>query len=62
MAYGPQVITKRGEDAVVVMGKEEYDRITRPETSLTDFLRRSPLAGSELDLSRDSDPGRNEEL
>lgn len=60
--YGPQVITKRGVDAVVVMSKAEYDRITRPENSLVDFLRVSPLAGSQLDFGRDSDPGRDEVL
>ena len=58
ITYGPQVITKRGEDAVVVISKAEYDRITRPQTSLVDFLRGSPLAGSQLDCTRDSDPGR----
>ena len=59
VAYGPQVITKRGEDAVVVISKAEYDRITRPQTSLVDFLRGSPLTGSQLDCARDSDPGRH---
>ena len=60
--YGPQIITKRGQDAVVVVSKAEYDRLTRPGINLVDFLRGSPLAASELDLDRDHDPGREAAL
>jgi len=61
VAYGPQVITKRGEDAVVVISREEYDRLARPQTSLVEFLASSPLAGSGLVVGRDPDPGREAE-
>lgn len=27
-AYGPQIVTKRGRDAVVIMGIDEYRRLT----------------------------------
>ena len=60
VTYGPQVITKRGEEAVVVISKSEYDRLTRPKNSLLVFLRDSPLAGSDLSVDRDAGPGREE--
>ena len=61
VAYGPQVITKRGEDAVVVISRAEYDRLVGPETRLSEFLTSSPLAGSGLVVERDSATGREEE-
>ncbi len=60
---GPQVITLRGEDAVVVVAAEEYVRLTRkPKGTLVDFLRASPLSAVALDLTRSRDPGRRVEL
>ncbi|MFH1569179.1 MAG: type II toxin-antitoxin system Phd/YefM family antitoxin [Gemmatimonadota bacterium] len=58
VAYGPQVITKRGEDSVVVLSRAEYERLTRPSRSLVEFLAVSPLAGSGLEVDREPDPGR----
>ncbi|MBT3346427.1 MAG: type II toxin-antitoxin system Phd/YefM family antitoxin [Gemmatimonadetes bacterium] len=62
VTYGPQVITKHGEDAVVVISKSEYERLTRPTLSLAQFLASSPLAGSELVTQRDPAPGRMADL
>jgi prevent-host-death family protein len=60
---GPQVITVRGEDAVVVVAANDYRRFSRrPKMSLVDFFRRSPLAGVDLDLSRSRDTGRSVKL
>ena len=60
---GPQVITLRGDDAVVVVAADEYARLTRkPKGSLVDFLRKSPLGAVELDLARSSDTGRRVDL
>ena len=61
VAYGPQVITKRGEDVVVVLSRAEYDRLKRPQTGLAEWLRSSPLAGSGLVVDRDPAPGREAE-
>ena len=52
------MITKRGEDAVVVLSRAEYDRLTRPRAGLADFLEDSPLARSGLRTERDGDVGR----
>ena len=59
---GPQMVTKRGVDNVVIMSVEDYRRLKRPETGLVDFLRNSPLAEVDLDLERDKDTGRDLEL
>ena len=60
---GPQVITLRGNDAVVVVAADEYARLTRkPEGSLVDFFRKSPLGAVALDLTRSRDTGRRVEL
>jgi prevent-host-death family protein len=56
---GPQVITLRGDDAVVVVTAEEYARLTRKSRgTLVDFFRRSPLGAVSLDLTRSRDTGR----
>ncbi|MFI3155496.1 MAG: type II toxin-antitoxin system Phd/YefM family antitoxin [Methylococcaceae bacterium] len=55
---GPQFVTKHGNDAVVILSFKEYPEITRPKSDLVAFLRSSPLANLELDISRDKNPPR----
>ena len=50
---GPQVITKRGVETVIVLSYAEYRQLTLHQKKLSDFFRESPLAEIELDLSRD---------
>ena len=50
---GPQRITRRGENAAVVISAEDYDRMTQPEESLVDFFRKSPLRGLVIERSKD---------
>jgi prevent-host-death family protein len=59
---GAQVVSRRGKQKVVVLSKEEYDRLTRPEGSLSEFLLNSPLAGTELNLERVRDLPRSVEI
>ena len=59
---GPQVITLRGRDAVVVVSANEFGKLLRPRGTLIDFLRKSPLAGVSLDLARSTDTGRRVDL
>jgi len=59
---GPQVITLRGRDAVVVVSANEFGKLSRPRGSLVDFFRKSPLAGVDLDLDRSRDTGRRIDL
>jgi len=59
---GAQVVSRRGKQKVVVVSKEEYDRLTQPEGSLSEFLLNSPLAGTELNLERVRDLPRSVEI
>ncbi len=58
---GPQVVTRRGEEVVVIIAKEEYDRMTRSQIVLVDCFRHSPLVGVDLDLERDQSYPRDVE-
>lgn len=54
LELGPQVVSRRGEEVVVVLSLAEYKRMKKSQTSLGEFFRQSPLAGiEELDLARD---------
>ena len=55
LRIGPQVVTKRGVETVVIMSFEDYKKMTRPKSGLVDFFRKSPLAETELDLTRDKE-------
>ena len=59
---GPQAITVRGRRTAVVLSVQDYDRLKRPRSSLTEFLRKSPLVGIELDIERDRSPPRDVDL
>jgi prevent-host-death family protein len=50
LTEGPQFVTRRGKQAVVVLGAEEYARSCKPKPDLIEFLRSVPLG--ELDLER----------
>jgi prevent-host-death family protein len=55
---GPQEISVRGQPAVVIVSKVEYDRLRKRKPSLLELLRRSPLMGVDLELERDRSPSR----
>jgi prevent-host-death family protein len=52
LTEGAQVVSRRGKQKVVVVAKEEYDRLTRPRGKLSEFMLNSPFTGSELNLER----------
>ena len=59
---GPQVITRQGKDAVVMLSDDEYRQLVgkaHQPKSLVEFFRASPLVGVELDLERVRDEGRD---
>jgi prevent-host-death family protein len=56
---GPQRVTYRGEDAVVVISIEAYQKLLarrRPKTSLVEFLRDTAL--DQIKVEREADRGR----
>jgi prevent-host-death family protein len=50
---GPQIITLRGEETAAVLSIGEYRRLTRPREGIVEFIRNSPLFGTELELPPD---------
>ena len=59
---GPQVVTKHGKDAVVILSIEDYKILIKPEKNLVSFLQSSPLAKEELNIKRKKDTPRDIEL
>ena len=59
---GPQRVTVRGHDAVVVMSVEEFERLApqKPRAPFVEFMESLHLGG--LDLTREADHGRDVEL
>ena len=58
----PQVVTKHGKEAVVVISIDEYKKLIKPKSNLVKFFQKSPLANNDLDLTRNKDIPRNIEL
>ena len=59
---GPQIITVRGTEEVVVISSEEYRRLIKQDTDLVSFLEESPWADAQLDIERSRDTGREIDL
>jgi prevent-host-death family protein len=59
----PQIITKHGKEAAVVISCADFRRLTHQEGNLVAFLLTSPLMGSGIDLTReDSAPRKDIDL
>ncbi len=54
-----QVITKRGEKAVVVIDYDRYLQLTGQARGLLEVLRGDPPYEDELTINRDKSPGRD---
>jgi len=50
---GPQTLTVRGKEEVVLLSKQEYDLLLGSKPNLFDFMRHSPLKGVEISFERD---------
>ncbi len=60
---GPQRVTVRGHDAVVVIAADELERLMPPASDAVPFVTfMESLSVDGLDLSRDRDLGRDVEL
>jgi len=59
---GPQMVTRRGVEAVVVISASDFKKIKRGGDDLVDFFRKSPLRGARLDLTRLKDYPRGVDL
>jgi antitoxin Phd len=62
-AHEPQAIALRGEPVVVVLAREDYDRLAKPRESLVELMRRSPLYGADdIEFPRDQSLTREIDL
>ncbi len=59
---GPQYVTRRGKEAVVVVSVEEYEKLVSNKPSFKEFLLGCPKMGTDFSLERQKDPPRNIEL
>jgi prevent-host-death family protein len=57
---GPQIVTRHGRPAAVVLSADTYRRLRRKQPDFKSFLLRAPLDA--LDLTRSRDKGRKLEL
>jgi antitoxin Phd len=50
---GPQSVTVRGIEEIIIIAKTDFDRLTKPKSnSIFKFFQNSPLRGMDLDFSR----------
>jgi prevent-host-death family protein len=49
---GPQIISKRGRTAAIVVAAEEWERKTKRAGNLAEFFAESPLRGSAMKVRR----------
>lgn len=59
---GPQIITRNGRTAAVIVAPEEWERKTKRTGNLAEFLASSPLRGSGLKIKRVKDRPRKFDL
>jgi len=59
----PQVVTVRGKETAVILSFDEYQRLSRPEQTLFEFIQNSPLRDQKLEFpKRQSEKMRNVSL
>lgn len=62
ISQGPQIVSRRGKEAVIILSIEDYRKINKPKKNLVEFFRESPLHGLDLDINRSSDLPRKIKL
>lgn len=58
LSEGPQTITRKGREAVVVVSAAEWKRKTKRKGNLAEFFAASPLRGSGIKIQRTKDGPR----
>ena len=53
LSQGPQVVTRRGVEAVIILSYAEYRKLIASQKKLSEFFRQSPLVDADIDFSRD---------
>ena len=59
---GPQGISLRGVLEVILISKNDYEKLTKKKSNFLNFMRNSPLKGLEINLERNKSKSRDVEL
>ena len=59
---GPQEITVHNKATAVVLSRSDYDKLAKKKPSFVEFMRNSPLMGTDLKIERDRSPVREVEF
>ena len=59
---GPQIVTKHGKKAIVILAVEDYKKLSKPKFNLFRFFQKSPLAKFDLKIDRSKDLPREVNL
>ena len=62
LSEGPQVVTRNGQDAVVVVEAGEYRRLKGEVMDFKEFLLSGPRFDDDLEIERDMTPMREVDL
>jgi prevent-host-death family protein len=54
LTQGPQLVTRRGQEAVVILAAQDFRRLSGKTTNLVDCLLTAPR-GAELDVDRSTE-------
>ena len=57
---GPQFVTKRGVESVVVISSKEYSKLKKKKSNLINLLKNAPTIN--IDISRSDEPIRKIEF
>jgi antitoxin Phd len=55
LSKGPQIVTKRGVNSVVILSVDEFNRLKLPKEDILSFFRRAPKFTLDLERKKDSD-------
>ncbi len=58
----PQIVTKHGNNAVVVLSFDEYKKMIKPKQDLVSFFKNSPFCDTDIEITRNKDMPRDIEL
>ncbi len=59
---GPQYVTRRGQEAVVILSVKEFQKITTKKPTLKEFLLNCPKMDDGFEFERPKDYSRNIEF
>lgn len=62
LSAGPQVVTRRGKEVIVVLSQDDYQALQARQSTLVEFFRESPLFGVDLELEREASLPREVEF